>query len=156
MNLSFFIARRYFASKKSTNFINIISGISVIGVVVGTAALIIVLSVFNGFEGLARVLDVHLIEPRPQREDFTRLDLDIRRLALKNFRALGYPAIAFTTSDDATMQAVEASTFVAKYAAVVVTDAGVTYAGANVIATDVEACNGVIHVIDAVLVPPAA
>ncbi len=52
MNLSFFIARRYFASKKSTNFINIISGISVIGVAVGTAALIIVLSVFNGFEGL--------------------------------------------------------------------------------------------------------
>lgn len=40
-------------------------------------------------------------------------------------------------------------------AAVIVTDAGVTYAGANVVATDVDACNGVIHVIDAVVIPPA-
>jgi len=47
----------------------------------------------------------------------------IRRLALKNFRPLGYPAIAFTTSPDPTVQAVEASTFVAKYAGIVVTDA---------------------------------
>jgi acetyl-CoA decarbonylase/synthase complex subunit gamma len=47
----------------------------------------------------------------------------IRRLSLKAFRPLGYPAIAFATDDDPTMQAVEASTYVAKYAAVVVTDA---------------------------------
>ncbi len=47
----------------------------------------------------------------------------IRRLALKNFRALGYPTLAWTTSDNPTMQAVEAGTYVAKYAAVVVTDA---------------------------------
>ena len=47
----------------------------------------------------------------------------IRRLSLKNFRALGYPTIAFTTDDDTTMQSVEASTFVAKYAGIVVTDA---------------------------------
>jgi acetyl-CoA decarbonylase/synthase complex subunit gamma len=47
----------------------------------------------------------------------------IRRLGLKNFRALGYPTIAFTTNDDLTMQAAEASTYVAKYAGVVVTDA---------------------------------
>lgn len=52
MNLSFYIARRYFVSKKSHNIINIISGISVVGVTVGTMALIIVLSVFNGFEQL--------------------------------------------------------------------------------------------------------
>ncbi len=50
MNFSFFIARRYLISKKSHNIINIISGISMIGVAVGTAALIIVLSVFNGLE----------------------------------------------------------------------------------------------------------
>jgi lipoprotein-releasing system permease protein len=48
--LSFFIARRYFFSKKSQRVINIISMISVIGVTIGTAALVIVLSVFNGFE----------------------------------------------------------------------------------------------------------
>jgi ABC-type lipoprotein release transport system permease subunit len=47
-----FIARRYLLAKKSHNIINIISLISVIGVMVGTGALILVLSVFNGFEGL--------------------------------------------------------------------------------------------------------
>jgi lipoprotein-releasing system permease protein len=47
-----FIAKRYLVAKKSHNIINIISIISVIGVMVGSGALIIVLSVFNGFEGL--------------------------------------------------------------------------------------------------------
>ena len=50
MNTAFYIARRYLFAKKSTNAINIISAISVLGVFVGTAALIILLSVFNGFE----------------------------------------------------------------------------------------------------------
>lgn len=52
MSLASTIARRYLFAKKSTNAINIISGISVIGVVVATMALIIVLSVFNGFHDL--------------------------------------------------------------------------------------------------------
>ena len=47
----------------------------------------------------------------------------VRRLSLKNFRPLGYPTIAFTTSADPTMQAVEAASYVAKYAGVVVTEA---------------------------------
>jgi len=47
----------------------------------------------------------------------------IRRLALKGFRAVGYPAMALATSDDPTVQVIEASTYVAKYAGVVVTDA---------------------------------
>ncbi len=50
MNTAFYIARRYLFAKKSTNAINIISMISVLGVFVGSAALIIILSVFNGFE----------------------------------------------------------------------------------------------------------
>ena len=50
MNTAFYIARRYLFAKKSTNAINIISTISVLGVFVGSAALIIILSVFNGFE----------------------------------------------------------------------------------------------------------
>ncbi len=50
MNLPFFIARKYLLSKKKQHIINIISIISVIGVLVSTAALIIVLSVFNGFQ----------------------------------------------------------------------------------------------------------
>lgn len=52
MNLSFFIARRYFRSKKSHHIINIIAGVSVAGVTIGTLALVVVLSVFNGFENL--------------------------------------------------------------------------------------------------------
>lgn len=52
MNFPFFIARRYLFSKKSTNAINIISGISMVGVAVATMALVIVLSVFNGFHDL--------------------------------------------------------------------------------------------------------
>lgn len=52
MNLPFFIARRYFLSKRIPGVIHLISWVSLIGVTVGTAALIIVLSVFNGFEHL--------------------------------------------------------------------------------------------------------
>lgn len=52
MNFPFYIARRYLFSKKSTNAINIISGISVIGVAVATMALVVTLSVFNGFHDL--------------------------------------------------------------------------------------------------------
>jgi lipoprotein-releasing system permease protein len=52
LNLPILIARRYLFSKKSHNAINIVSGISVAGVAVVTAAMVIVLSVFNGFEGL--------------------------------------------------------------------------------------------------------
>jgi len=50
--LSFTIAKRYLFGKKSTNSINIITGISVLGIAIGTAALLLILSVFNGFEGL--------------------------------------------------------------------------------------------------------
>lgn len=50
MKTAFYIARRYLISKKSVNVINIISGISVAGVTVGTFALIVILSVFNGLE----------------------------------------------------------------------------------------------------------
>ena len=54
MNLPFYIARRYLFAKKSHNVINIISAISAIGMAIGTAALIIILSVFNGFESLIK------------------------------------------------------------------------------------------------------
>lgn len=57
MNLPFFIARRYLLSKRKKNFINVISTLSLIGVAFSTAALIIVLSVFNGLEDLLRSLN---------------------------------------------------------------------------------------------------
>ncbi|MBR6604759.1 MAG: FtsX-like permease family protein [Prevotella sp.] len=53
---SFYIAKRYLFSKKSTNAINIISGISVVGVAVATMALVVTLSVFNGFHDLVASL----------------------------------------------------------------------------------------------------
>ena len=52
MNYPFFIARRYLFSKKKTHAINVISLISVIGVAVATTALVVVMSVFNGFQDL--------------------------------------------------------------------------------------------------------
>ena len=52
MNYPFFIARRYLFSKKKTHAINVISLISVIGVAVATTALVVVMSVFNGFPDL--------------------------------------------------------------------------------------------------------
>ena len=52
MNFPFCIARRYLFSKKSTHAINVISGISVVGVAVATMALVVTLSVFNGFHDL--------------------------------------------------------------------------------------------------------
>lgn len=55
-NFSFYVARRYMFSKKSVGAINVISFISVVGVAVGTMALVIVLSVFNGFHDLVASL----------------------------------------------------------------------------------------------------
>ncbi len=52
MNFPFYIARRYLFSKKSTHAINVISAISVVGVAVATLALVVTLSVFNGFHDL--------------------------------------------------------------------------------------------------------
>ncbi len=55
MSLSFKIAKKYFFSKKKSgtyNAVTVISSISLLGYIVGTCALIIILSVFNGFENL--------------------------------------------------------------------------------------------------------
>ena len=54
MRLAPFIAKRYLIAKKSHNVINIISAISAIGMAIGTAALIIILSIYNGFDSLIR------------------------------------------------------------------------------------------------------
>jgi lipoprotein-releasing system permease protein len=54
--LHFLFAWRYFKAKKSTNAINVIAWISIAAIIIGTTALILVLSVFNGFEGLVKSL----------------------------------------------------------------------------------------------------
>lgn len=56
MNLPFLFAWRYFKAKKSTNAINIISWISIGAIIIGTSALILMLGVFNGLEGLVKSL----------------------------------------------------------------------------------------------------
>jgi lipoprotein-releasing system permease protein len=54
--LHFLFAWRYFKAKKTTNAINIIAWVSVAAIIIGTTALVLVLSVFNGFEGLVKSL----------------------------------------------------------------------------------------------------
>lgn len=54
MHLPLFIARRYLFAKESHNVINIISAISAVGMAIGTAALIIILSIYNGFDELVK------------------------------------------------------------------------------------------------------
>ncbi|MGB0403426.1 MAG: ABC transporter permease [Salibacteraceae bacterium] len=56
MKVSWYIAKRYFFSKKSHNIINLISGISMFGIGIGAMALIVVLSAFNGIESLVEKL----------------------------------------------------------------------------------------------------
>ena len=83
MKLSLYIAKRYLFAKKSRNAINVISAVSVAGVTVGTMALIIVLSVFNGLETLVQSIfntfDPHLkitvAEGKTFVPDTTRLNL---------------------------------------------------------------------------------
>lgn len=67
------IAFRYLLSKKSLNFVSIISIISVIGVTIGVAALIIVLSVFNGFGSLVSSILINF-DPHLRIESATPLD----------------------------------------------------------------------------------
>lgn len=54
MNASSYIARRYFFSRKPNNFIQVLSIVSIVGVAIGTMALIIVLSVFNGLQDVLK------------------------------------------------------------------------------------------------------
>ena len=70
MNFPFYIAHRYLFSKKSTNAINVISGISVVGVAVAAMALVVTLSVFNGFHDMIASF-------------FTQLDPQIKVMPVK-------------------------------------------------------------------------
>jgi lipoprotein-releasing system permease protein len=80
LNFPFYIAKRYLVSKKSHNVINIISWISVSGIAVGTAALIIVLSAFNGLQDLVEELYASF-DP----------DLKITLVEGKTFNSQGFP-----------------------------------------------------------------
>ena len=87
MNLSFQIAKRYLFGKKSTNAINLITWISIVGMAIGAAALILILSVFNGFEGiLANLLKSYTpdLKIKPEKGAFFEIDDDM----LKKLRGI--------------------------------------------------------------------
>ena len=82
MNLPGFIARRYLFAKKSHNVINIVSGISAAGIATGCAALIIILSIYNGFDRIIRDLsDSHTPDLLIQAADGRRFDPAAESLA---------------------------------------------------------------------------
>ncbi|HEX9614818.1 MAG TPA: ABC transporter permease, partial [Bacteroidota bacterium] len=74
MNLAQTIALRYLISKRRVAFVTIISFISITGVTVGVAALIVVLSVFNGFNGLVTSILVNF-DPHIRVEAVNKSDL---------------------------------------------------------------------------------
>lgn len=82
MNLPFYIAKRYLLAKKSQNAINIISWISVFSVAVGTFALVVVLSAFNGLEKLVESL-------------FESFDTDVR-IELKKGKTFDAKTVNYT------------------------------------------------------------
>ena len=98
MSLEKFIARRYLFSKRKINFITIITAISVLGVTIGVAAMIIVLSVFNGFN--AKVTEILVnFDPHIRIESSKENILTDYKSVLKKLNDKGYnDASAFTLS----------------------------------------------------------
>jgi lipoprotein-releasing system permease protein len=86
LKTAFYIARRYLISKKSVNVINIISGISIAGVTVGTFALVAVLSVFNGLDSSLKSLfssfdpDIKIVASRGKSFDMQSGNFDAIRI----------------------------------------------------------------------------
>ena len=107
MKYSIDIAKRYLFGKKSTNAINIITSISVIGVAIGTAALILVLSVFNGFEDLISSMvnsfnpDIKVVPAKGKTFNPNEVDLaQIKQLSGVDLYTLTLEEIAMMDYDD--------------------------------------------------------
>ncbi len=102
--MNFLFAWRYFKAKKSTNAINIIAWISVLAMGVGTAALIILLSVFNGFEDLVKSLYADFytdLKISPASGKVLQLTEDQKK---KIAQWPGISAVSFTMEEKALMQ----------------------------------------------------
>ncbi|MGF1638717.1 MAG: FtsX-like permease family protein [Cyclobacteriaceae bacterium] len=112
MNLSYFIARRYFLSKKKKNFINIISIISMLAVAVGTMSLVVVLSVFNGLEDLIRSLH-NYFDPELKIEPATGKSFEVDDDFLQRIRQVeGVAIVTQVIEDNAYIQYRNAKTLV--------------------------------------------
>lgn len=100
MNFPFFIARRYFFSKKNTNVINIISFISILGVAVGSFALIVILSVFNGMEDIA-VSNFNSFDPEIKIEHTDNTNFNTSLISEKINEINEIDAISYTLTENA-------------------------------------------------------
>ncbi|MBK9151582.1 MAG: ABC transporter permease [Saprospiraceae bacterium] len=101
MNLSLKIAARYLLGKKSTNAINIITWVSVVGMSIGSAALILILSVFNGFEDLLSGM-LNSFNPDIKAEIVKGKFESIENVDTAALRAIdGVEAISFTIEETA-------------------------------------------------------
>jgi len=81
LNFPFYIARRYLFAKKSQTAVNVLTLVAVLGVSFGTMALVVVLSVFNGFENIILSL-FNAFNP----------DMEIRLVEGKSFHMDDFPA----------------------------------------------------------------
>lgn len=99
MNLPLFIAKRYFLSKRKTNFINIISILSMVGIAFSTAALVIVLSVFNGLEGLLRSLN-NSFDPEIKIEAAKGKSFEVNEAFLARLKAIENVAVVTDVIED--------------------------------------------------------
>ena len=94
MNFSFFVSKRYISSTKKKNIVNIISYISTLGVSVGTAALVIILSVFNGFEQIVLEMynsfDPHIKVSSSKGKTFEINDVNDKVLDLNDVKSYSF------------------------------------------------------------------
>jgi len=100
LNFPFFIARRYFFSRKNTNVINIISFISILGVAVGSFALIVILSVFNGMEDIA-VSNFNSFDPELKIEQSGKTNFEQITIAEKLKGVNEIESISYTLTENA-------------------------------------------------------
>lgn len=99
MRFSLFVAWRYFLSTKKARFINFISGLAVLGVALGTMALIIILSVFNGLEDLLRGLH-STINPELKIEKIEGKSFEVSESFIKELQNIEGVALVTRTIED--------------------------------------------------------
>ncbi|OGU55038.1 MAG: hypothetical protein A2V66_07830 [Ignavibacteria bacterium RBG_13_36_8] len=93
----FFIAKRYLKSKHTINFITIISILSTIGITIGVAALVVVLSVFNGFGSLVTSIlvnfDPHIRVTVTSDDGYSQIDAFQKKLSTTDMVQSYYPFV---------------------------------------------------------------
>ncbi len=98
-----FVLKKYFFSRKIRNIINLISGISILSITVGTAALIIILSVFNGIDNLVQTL-MNSFDPDLKIEAKIGKNFEIHEIENKIKNIDGIENYSFTLEENALLQ----------------------------------------------------